>query len=328
MAGKKQRIRTRAMKQVFSLPEFVGKPLAMMTARLRLAVLACLMLFAARPVEALAQAGSQLALSAAYSSDNRKITRGLVWRIYGLADPNNPTLLQQTGEVEPVLALPAGEYVVHVAYGLASATRKVLIGRGTTTERLPISAGALSVRGTILDQPIPITRQLTQVYIPQAGNLEGKQVASALRTGDVLRLPEGVYHIVSVYEDSNSSVRADVRVTSGKLTEAVMQHRAATITLKLVSNAGGEARANTAWSVLTPGGDVIREAVGAFPSMTLAEGDYIAIARNEGKLHQAEFKVRSGTDRDVEVLAQDDAQPAPANGRLTAPAAPAAPARP
>jgi hypothetical protein len=299
-----------------------------MAFRTGLLFLAGMLLLIARPAEALAQAGSQLALSAVYAGDNRKITRGLVWRIYRLEDPANPTLLQQTSEVEPVLALPPGEYVVHASYGLASATRKVLIGQGTTTERLPISAGALKVRGTILDQPIPVTRQLTQVFIPQAGNLEGKQVASALRTGDVLRLPEGVYHIVSVYEDSNSSVRADVRVTSGKLTEAVMHHRAATITLKLVSKAGGEARANTAWSVLTPGGDVIREALGAFPSMTLAEGDYIAIARNDGKLHQAEFKVKSGFDGDIEVLAQDDAQPAPANGRLTAPAAPSVPRRP
>jgi hypothetical protein len=290
------------------------------------AVLAAL--FVAQASGALAQAGSQLSLSAVYSGDNRKITRGLVWRVYRLDDPANPTLVQQTNDVEPVLALPAGEYVVHAAYGLASATRKVLIGQGTTVERLPISAGALKVRGTILDQPIPVTRQTTQVFIPQAGNLEGKQVASALRTGDVLRLPEGIYHIVSVYEESNSSVRADVRVTSGKVTEAVMQHRAATITLKLVSAPGGEARANTAWSVLTPGGDVIREALGAFPSMTLAEGDYVAIARNEGMLHQSEFKVRAGHDRDVEVVAQERGQPAPTSGPLTAPQAPAAPRRP
>jgi hypothetical protein len=36
----------------------------------------------------------------------------------------------------------------------------------------------------------------------------------------------------------------------------------------------------------------------------LAEGDYVVIARNEGKVYNREFKVESGVDRDVEVLAR------------------------
>jgi hypothetical protein len=114
-----------------------------------------------------------------------------------------------------------------------------------------------------------------------------------------------VYHVVSTYGGSNSIVRADIRVTSGKVTKAQMHHRAATVTLKLVSQPGGEARANTQWSVLTPGGDVIRELIGAFPSLTLAEGEYVAIARNDGRTYQGEFRVRGGADRDVEVLARE-----------------------
>ena len=69
-----------------------------------------------------------------------------------------------------------------------------------------------------------------------------------------------------------------------------------------------EALANTSFSVLTPGGDVIRELIGAFPSLVLAEGEYVAIARHEDRTYQATFKVQSGQDRDVEVLAE---QPAP-----------------
>jgi len=71
-----------------------------------------------------------------------------------------------------------------------------------------------------------------------------------------------------------------------------------------VAAKGGEALANTAWSVLTPGGDVIKESIGAFPRVILAEGEYRAIARNEGKVFEREFKVVTGVDGDVEVLAQ------------------------
>ncbi len=76
------------------------------------------------------------------------------------------------------------------------------------------------------------------------------------------------------------------------------------ITLKLVNAQGGEALANTTFTVLTPGGDVIRELIGAFPSLVLAEGDYIAIARHDGKTYQSDFKVQSAVDRDVEVSTQ------------------------
>jgi hypothetical protein len=76
------------------------------------------------------------------------------------------------------------------------------------------------------------------------------------------------------------------------------------ITLKLVGERGGEALANTAWSVLTPGGDVIKESIGAFPIVVLAEGDYVAIARNEGKVFNQEFKVEPGFDREIELLAR------------------------
>ena len=62
-------------------------------------------------------------------------------------------------------------------------------------------------------------------------------------------VPEGNYHIVSNYGDTNAVVRSDIRVQAGKLTDATVNHRAALITLKLVNERGGEALANTGWSV-------------------------------------------------------------------------------
>ena len=93
-------------------------------------------------------------------------------------------------------------------------------------------------------------------------------------------------------------------IETGKITDATLHHRAAKVTLKLVAQAGGEAFAGTAFSVLTPGGDVIREAIGAFPQVILAEGDYVLIARQEGQVYSRDFKDESGIDRDIEVLAK------------------------
>ena len=103
-------------------------------------------------------------------------------------------------------------------------------------------------------------------------------------------------------------VEADVRIQPGRTTEATLRHRAAQITLKLVNAAGGEALANTSFTVLTPGGDVLREMIGAFPTLILAEGEYVAIARRDGRTYQGAFSVRTGRDRDVEILAREAAR--------------------
>ena len=122
--------------------------------------------------------------------------------------------------------------------------------------------------------------------------------------GHVISLNAGRYHVVSKYGDGNAIVRADIKVEPGKLTEATLFQKAARLTLKLVEQHGGEAIADTAWTVSTATGDAIAQTVGAFPSVVLAAGDYIAVAKHDGKSYQAAFRVQAGTDHDVEVLAE------------------------
>lgn len=83
-----------------------------------------------------------------------------------------------------------------------------------------------------------------------------------------------------------------------------LRHRVAKVTIKLVDAPGGGALASSTFTVLTPGGDIVRELAGAFPSLVLAEGEYVVVARHDSKTYQATFTVQSGMDRDVEVLAR------------------------
>jgi hypothetical protein len=246
----------------------------------------------------------QLALSAAFASGNQPVRSGLVWRV--LAErPEGPQVVARSTDAAPVLTLEAGTYVVHAAYGYASAIRRVTVQPGrATSERVPISAGALKLAGTVGDQPIPPAQISFAIYVPLPGNSEGRLVAQNLKPTDLVRLPEGTYHIVSTYGDANAIQRADIKVEDAKVTEATLHHRAARVTLKLVAQPGGEAFAGTAFSVLTPGGDVIREAIGAFPQVILAEGEYVLIARQDGQVFSRDFKVEAGLDRDIEVLAK------------------------
>lgn len=246
-----------------------------------------------------------LSVSAAFAGDQKPVRSGLIWRVFeDRPDGGQPPVVARSTAPAATFALKPGTYVVHAAFGLASASKRVVVYSGTVTERLPISAGALQLGGAVGETPIPSNRLTFNIFVPIGNNSEGRLVLANAKAGELIRLPEGAYHVVSTYGESNAIMRADLRVEAGKVTDATLNHRAGTVTLKLVGAAGGEAFAGTAFSVLTPGGDVIREVIGAFPSLTLAEGEYVLIARHEGQVYTREFKVESGLSRDVEVLAK------------------------
>jgi hypothetical protein len=248
-----------------------------------------------------------LVLSARFGKDAPPIGGGLTWRVYAAkAEPGGAfRLVREEKSAAPTLVLPPGNYIVHVGFGLATAVKPVSLRGSTVREEFDLPAGGLRIEGRVGDVAIPAGQISFDVYMGsqfEAG--DRRPIAEHVMTGSVVVVPEGTYYIVSNYGDANSLVRSDIRVQAGKLTDIAVNHRAAVITLKLVSDKGGEALANTAWSVLTPGGDVIKESIGAFPRVVLAEGEYRAIARNEGKVFEREFKVVTGVDGDVEVMAQ------------------------
>jgi len=248
-----------------------------------------------------------LTLSARFGKQGQPIGGGLTWRVYASKpEPGGAfKLLKEDTSPSPTIVLAPGSYIVHVGFGLATAVKPVTLRGATVHEEFDLPAGGLRMEGRVGDVRVPGGQISFDVYRGsqfEAG--DRRPIAEHVMTGSVVMVPEGTYYIVSNYGDANSMVRSDIRVQAGKLTDVTVTHRAAAITLKLVTDKGGEALANTAWSVLTPGGDVIKESIGAFPRVILAEGEYRAIARNEGKVFEREFKVVTGVDGDVEVVAR------------------------
>ncbi len=255
-----------------------------------------------------AGAGSQQATLSLLARFGREamITSGLVWRVFPARPEANGTFraIKEERTANPVLSLPAGDYVVHVSCGLASAARTVHL-KDTAREVFELPAGGIKLEGRVGDVKIPPGAVTFDVFQGSQFEQTSKApMAQGVQTGDVVVVPEGNYYIVSNYGDTNAVVRSDIRVQTGKLTEVTVSHRAALITLKLVGERGGDAIANTSWSVITPGGDVIKESTGVFPRVVLAEGDYRAIARNGGRTFERDFTVVTGVDGEVEVLAR------------------------
>lgn len=264
------------------------------------------------PPDQLAISAGEITLSAKLTDNTGDISRGLVWRVFGQQpgpDGKLPLIASAQGG-SSVFQLEPGTYLVHAAFGRAGATKRITVGREPQREDLVLDAGGLKLdavlSGGVRIPPGKLKFSIYEAKVDAHG--ERALIIPDVSPNTVIRLNAGTYHVVSTYGAVNAVIRADIRVEAGKLTEATVEHRAAQLTLKLVREEGGEAIADTSWSVLTDAGDIVRESVGAFASMVLAEGDYTVVAKNRDHIYQREFTVVAGRNQDVEVLAQESSE--------------------
>jgi hypothetical protein len=236
-----------------------------------------------------------------------KVESGVTWRIFSeQAGPNGTRkLISMHREAMPTEALLPGEYLVNAAYGLSNLTRQIKVESGRSLEETFIlNCGGLKLAAVLITgEALPA--QSVQFDIlsdeeDQFGNR--KEILGNAKPGVIIRLNAGAYHIVSTYGHTNATVRADVTVEPGKITEATVKHAAAPVTFKLVQSAGGEALADTKWSILTTTGDVVKETAGALPTHILAAGDYAVVANHSGQTYTTKFNVAAGQPKQIEVV--------------------------
>lgn len=239
---------------------------------------------------------------ARFGEAGAEIASGLQWRIFhDEPDGNgNLPLVVDSKDARPTFRLNPGTYVWHVTYGLATRSHHFEVRQEDAVQQVVVRAGALRFRGLVGDAPIG-AEKLRFKLTSTEGGVE-RAIHHDIKPGTLLRLDEGTYHVISSFGDANAVLEVDVRVQAGRLVDATVHHKAAAVRLKLVRKPNGDALANTSWSVLTPGGDVVRESIGAFPNLILAEGNYTAIARNDGQSFSRDFQVKAGQDVDLELL--------------------------
>lgn len=254
------------------------------------------------PVAPSSPTKSVLGLSAQFGDKLPIINSGLHWRIFSdQADLNgNYALVMESTEAHPLLTLDPGGYVVHVTYGLATATRHVVIGTSAVSERIVLDTGALRLTGLLGKKPIP-PRELS-FELHRTDDSAGNLVTDRIKAGEIVRLPAGSYQLISSYGHANARVITELRVEAGKLTDASVLHTGAHVSFLLTPARPG-AR-DTFWSIQTPGGDVVVENTEERPTFILAEGDYVAVARRSGKIFQKPFSVETGKDERVEIAAK------------------------
>ena len=260
----------------------------------------------------------ELILEAKLTQDGSDIERGLVWRIFG-TDPGKdgqlPLLAVAKGGTT-AFHLKPGSYLVHAAFGRAGATKRITVTDQARRDTVVLDAGGIKLNAIVTGGgKIPPKRLRFAIYqAKEDANGDRPLILPNVTPNTVVRLNAGTYHVVSTYGNANAIVHADIRVQAGKVTDATVEQHAAQLTIKLVREPNGEAIADTAWTILSDQGDVVRQSVGAFASVVLSEGEYTIVAKNKDHVYQRDFSVVPGKNEDVEVLATDTAPPAPAAG--------------
>lgn len=249
---------------------------------------------------------AHLTVHARLRNSEENITKGLVWRVYVPilgADDKLPSVATFEGG-SARFNLEEGSYLIHVSFGHVSAVQRVDLEKGQRlVKNFYLDAGGVILDSELLDGTVNAKELRFIVYEDEKENDDTGVILSYVKPRSVVRLKAGHYRIVSQYGSVNAVVRSDIQVNTGQITEVTFQHKAAQIVLKLVYQEGGEALADTSWSITNNSGDIVYETAGAHISLVLAEGDYIAVAKNKDQIYQKSFSVKSGYDKDVSVVA-------------------------
>lgn len=255
----------------------------------------------------------ELDLSARFESNGPVIPAGLQWRVFhDEADQNGDLpLAEDSTQSAPHFRLMPGGYVIHAVYGLASTSKHVFVEQ-SVNEQIVLPAGAVKLLAVVGEKAID-AGQVTFKLTANDGAVD-RAVADNLRPNALVRLPAGQYHVVSNFGDANAVVEVDVRVEPGKLVEATVHHKAAAMGFRLVEGDSGSPVDNTSWSILTPGGDVVREAISPQPEFVLAEGKYLALARHDGRSYSRDFTVVSGQDQKLDIVRSEASAVTPSAG--------------
>ena len=253
----------------------------------------------------------EITLVAQLTPEGSAITRGMVWRVFGPQpgpDGKLPLIASSQGG-SGVFQLAPGSYLVHASFGRAGATKRITVGREGKRENIVLDAGGLKLNAVLVGGKRISPSQLKFSIYEAKPDAKGQHalIIPNVNPNTVVRLNSGSYQVVSNYGSDNAIIRSDLTVEAGKLTEATIEHHAAELTMKLVREAGGEAIADTSWSVVTQSGDTVRDIVGAYAPMVLSEGEYTVIAKNRDKLYQRELKVEAGHNQEVELIANEAA---------------------
>lgn len=231
---------------------------------------------------------------------------GATFFIYGTGEAGQNREIIRSQLKTPNFSLPAGQYRIAAALGLARAEADLDVAAGDNIDSaLVLNGGELKLtsklNGLALDQNV-----LYRIY-----GLSGKR--DDANQGEVLRstiaaptlfLPRGRYRVESQFGWHNARQTREIEIRPGNLETIDFVHLASNVRLRLVARAGGQPLSPVKWTLKYNGSGTVLITQDAEPELVLQDGSYHAIAQQGAKAYTKVFEAKSNNDQIVEVIVQ------------------------
>ncbi len=214
--------------------------------------------------------------------------------------------IAQLSQSLPALWVSAGNYYITATYGLASASIEVKITANQRTEKtIIVNAGALRLSSKIEGLSEKLTSQILYVIYEAKADTEGnyREVFSTAQAEGVVRLPPGEYLIEGHWGKTNAKVPMSAIVKAGEPTNATVVHHAGRARFKLKSVSGGAPTGRPFWIFYDISGAEIGRNAKPSPERIFAAGRYIVVVRYQDQSFRAEFSIKSGDQKRIDIVA-------------------------
>ncbi len=213
--------------------------------------------------------------------------------------PDGRREVARSAAVEPEFTLSAGTYYLTARHGQVELRERVLVNAGDDVARtilLPI--GRLRLQSRLVGS----TAALDSNVAYQINRLDAKQ--DAIRTSRAtakLEMPAGRYRVESQLGGQNARVAREVDIKSGAQATLVLDHTAATIQLKVATEAGRPPAGDVLWDVRDAQDRSVWQTVQVEPRAFLSPGRYKITIESRDRRGRAEIEVKAGEVRVVEL---------------------------
>jgi hypothetical protein len=185
-----------------------------------------------------------LRMVAIATEGGKPLKKDLRYRIFpSQADvEGNREQIAHSPRPQPMFRLKAGDYLVRVTYGEATAEAEVTVTAGEATEQtIALEAGLLRVAFVAVEGGKPLKKGVrTRIFAAQT-DMEGnrEQVTYSNSANPSFRLKAGQYLLRIQYGRENVSIENTVEVTAAQATELTITLDAGSLRLSLIAEEGG-----------------------------------------------------------------------------------------
>lgn len=219
-------------------------------------------------------------------------------------DPDAPggrREIARSAAVPAHFTLPAGTYYIHARQGYAEARERIALRTGERAQRaLALPAARLTLASRIAGTPaaaaLPVSSRIERLDAPAP--------AIDLPAGEMdVILPPGRYRITSRIGLLNAVAATEVTLAPGTAQEAVLDHAAATLALRLALPGDLFAQSDVFWDIVDDAGRTVWVTGQAEPRAVLRAGRYSIGARMRDRRFEAAVELRPGETRQVTLTA-------------------------